>query len=136
MPARGRNRPAPEVWYRAGRYFSCCRITGSYRAHVQFKTFAVVRKTPQGVWLRTSHHGIRRGILIDPDDKYNLTWVSTSARKRFAHPTKAGALESLKKRANSYVLHCNRRLAQANAAVQAVHDYQLTEEPNAETREE
>lgn len=134
MPIRGRNRPAAvaEIWYRAGRYFNKNFLRGGYNAHITFETFPVVRRTPQGVWLRTSHHRVWRGTPIDPDDKANLTWVSTSARKRFAYPTKEQALDSLRHRADRYLLHCNQRMAQANAAVQGVYDYQRrTEETNA-----
>jgi hypothetical protein len=65
-----------------------------------------------------------------------LKWVSNDAMKRFAYPTKSMAFENLRRRANSYRRHCNTRVAQANAAVQAVRNYQLEELHDAEARQE
>jgi hypothetical protein len=128
MPARGRNRAVDSpVWYRAMRRFTHSRWSGAYSAHIYFDEFPVVRRTPQGVWLRVANHGMWRGTAIDPDHKRNLKWVSNDAMKRFAYPTKARAFENLRRRALSYRRHCTTRLAQSNAAIQAVHEYQLEE---------
>jgi hypothetical protein len=114
MPARGRNRAVDSpVWYRAGRWFSYSELTGAYLAHITFEAYRVVRRTPEGVWLDVGMPKLR--------------WVSTGAMKRFAYPRKSMALTNLRHRAQSYVRHCNTRVAQANATVQALHTYQLEE---------
>lgn len=128
MPARGRNRPDPEVWWRAEREFTQALYTGGYTAHIIWRSYPVIRHTPQGVWLKVANHGIWNGTFIDPDHPHNLKWVSNTAMKRYAYQTKEQAFVNLSRRANRYVMHCRRRLDQAHAAVQAIRNYRVKEE--------
>ena len=61
--------------------------------------YKVQKTTPCGYWI---YWGQPRG-----------KWVSATARKRFAHPTKAEALEAYGYRKKAYIRHCEARLSRA-----------------------
>jgi len=54
------------------------------------KTYDMIRETPKGYWMSKNQS------LPFPDKKSR--WVSKTARKRFAYPTKAEAMQNFKAR--------------------------------------
>lgn len=113
MPRRGRNRVEAalraDVWYRAEA--SVEMEEPSRYDTVVFLEFPVVRRTPQGVYLRVPRRGPPTNM--DPDHRSNLKWVPNQARKRYAYPSKLLALESLRMRKHFYQRNCEQRLRRA-----------------------
>ena len=54
------------------------------------KTYHMIRETPKGYWIHPNKY------LPFPDK--NSKWVSKTAKKRFAYPTKAEAMQNFKAR--------------------------------------
>ena len=56
--------------------------------HLELQLYRLVKKTPKGAWLARYYKGME---LVEPNSK---RWVSDTATKRLAHPTKEEALHS------------------------------------------
>lgn len=80
------------MWYR---YEASAteNILLAVEVYVHLIRYSVVKTTNKGVWLNTGEIKFI-GKSVKPKHK----WVSASARKRFAYPTKEQALNSLKHR--------------------------------------
>ena len=76
-----------------------------YGSRLEFKLYyhPIVSETPKGVWI---------GYIALPTEKWK--WVSNTARKRFAYPTKEEALDAYIARKEAYVKHAQKRLDRAN----------------------
>lgn len=92
-----------EMWYRFDD-----RATYAYETatgvEIYWTRHRVVRHTPQGVWL-----------YADSRDRGGR-WVSKTARKRWAYPTKEEALDSFRYRKRKQVAIYTARLDRAHAA--------------------
>lgn len=99
-----------DTWYRYEdhRYASLTEWDeiSSVSVQVDEQTYKVAKVTPKGVWLSIGF-GDRRFVLLD-------------ARKRFAHPTKEEALQSLKARKEAQMRILRTRLGYAERAVNLV----------------
>ena len=76
-------------------------IYGTSFPKLELNEYDVSCETPKGFWISYFSGGSK--------DK----WISKSARKRFAYPTKNEALDAYIKRKTSYVRHSERKLAEA-----------------------
>lgn len=89
---------------------------GKGQIKVECRTFKVVRHTPKGVWL-AAH--------IGPWTSREERFVLNGARKKYAHPTKAEAIESFLARKQAqlriYTARAD-RARQASAMAKAMHE--------------
>jgi len=89
--------------YEAHRYSVCLdperELYGSSDAKLECRSYPVSHVTKKGYW--TGYNGGK--------DR----WVSATARKRFAHPTKEEALEGYRQRKKSFVRHASATLRRA-----------------------
>jgi len=69
---------------------------------IELKTFDLIKETPKGYWIR---------------DLFEKRWVSKTARKRFAYPTKEQALKSLCRRTEVYKNILTSRIKRLNNAL-------------------
>ena len=99
-----------EIWYRYQdvRYHPGLNeyddpLPGPLTTEIYLVEYKVVKHTPKGVWLTA---GMGSGI-----------WVSKTARKRFAYPTREEALESLIARRERQVKILNAQLYNAHTAL-------------------
>jgi hypothetical protein len=86
-----------------------------YSSKLRLVTYRVVKVTPKGVWI--SDYGRKR-------------WVSSTARKRFAHPTEEESLLAYRHRKVAYVKHARARLERAELELQLAERYSDDPEPN------
>lgn len=76
----------------------------SVSVQLSHREYTVTKVTPKGVWLTWGFGGSNRFVLVD-------------ARKRFAHPTKEEALESLMARKTSQIRILEKQLEYARTAL-------------------
>ena len=79
-------------------------LPGRTWVKLELDTYQVTSHTPEGVWLDIPFSGRR--------------WVSLTTRRRYAHPTKAEALEAFIHRKQRQIDILSSRLAQAKHASQ------------------
>jgi len=105
--------PETEFWW---------RITeddyGEGQVVLRCDAYRVKRHTPCGVWLQDPLY-FRRGK--------SERWVSKTARKRFAYPTKMLALESYRARKRRQIDYAKRTLLMARKALQMTEDWRTEE---------
>ena len=85
--------------------------------HLQCTEYDLIRETPKGYWV-----GLKGLESLD-------RWVSKTARKRFAYPTKAEALNSFIIRKERQIAILTRQLQAAEVALEKAKVEQQTGEP-------
>ena len=106
-----------EVWYRYSDRLTydptgVDHLVSSVSVQVLCTEYRVVRTTPCGVWLADA--GAWRRCKSPPHDD---RWVSTSAYKRWACPTREAAFESFIARKRSQIGKLEHQLVRARAAL-------------------
>ena len=99
----------PEYLYRATtqRFAGCSISVGGCEDYyvtaprVMIRAYLVLKRTPKGAWIKVG------GWPFEDEKRF----VLLTARKRFACPTKAEALESLVARKQAHLRHAQRRVA-------------------------
>ncbi len=90
--------------YEDRRYSICVdperELYSSSKATLECVEYYVTKETPKGYWI---------GWFKGAKDR----WVSKTSVKRFAHPTKAEALEGYRQRKMAFVRHSKARLKRA-----------------------
>jgi len=108
--------------YESMRYSTCVdpelEIYRTSRAKLYLTTLFVTAETPKGVWVGYSHGS-------------KDYWVSNTAKKRFAHPTKEEALENYRHRKKAYVRHSENRLRRAREDLELFYEEKIKHERTA-----
>lgn len=96
----------PKKFYRYEYPYSFCN------AHLILLEFDLIKETPKGYWINT-------------DDQYSFgsiskKWVSKTATKRYAYPTKKEAMENLFHRTYRYIKILDAKLHDAHAAMDLI----------------
>jgi hypothetical protein len=76
-------------------------------------TFRLVRKTPKGYWI--IENSLRLNHLVIAEELTH--WVSKTAKKRYAYPTRKKAMENFKTRKGRQIKILKNKLAQAEEAL-------------------
>lgn len=75
-----------------------------YSFQIHLERFRVVKKTPRGAWIEETHgYPVKKRFVLD------------GARRRYAYPTKALALNSYRIRKRWQIGYCKNKIDRANA---------------------
>lgn len=85
---------------------SFLEVVYSRRPKLCFEEYNIIKETEKGFWIHV------------PGD--NRKWVSKTAKKRFAYPTKEEAIIAFKHRKLSHVRHARKNLERAEAELSLI----------------
>jgi len=108
------------------KFYRYDQINYEYEAEVKLNEYALLKETPCGYWILSDpiyYHVISKPMFADG----NKRWISKTARKRFAYPTKAEALNSFKIRKERQIGILSGQLENAKEALQKANDIVLEE---------
>ena len=83
---------------------------------IQLYEFDLLRETPKGYWI------IPKYTLFDVEEEEDKIWVSKTARKRYAYPTKEEALEGFYHRKRRYAEILRSRLSATEYVLDMIED--------------
>ena len=87
---------------------------------IHLETYETIKETPCGYWVLPESAVGYIGLL------YRKKWVSKTSRKRFAYPTKAEALNSLKARRERQIVYAKSSLNHAQKVLAQIECMEVT----------
>lgn len=100
----------------------------------EYTTLYLVRETKKGYWISFNKLGeafrMQLETTKEPWRSFGFIWVSKTAKKRYAYPTKEEALNSFIIRSRKYVAHLKRRIAKRELALSMAEKGDVTTFPS------
>ena len=104
-----------------------------YKNGIKYEELTMIKETPKGYWLaygNVSENFIKQALESkEPWRSFGFIWVSKTAKKRYAYPTKEEARESFIIRSRKYIQILKSRLENRKMLLKMAEDNNITSWP-------